>query len=73
MSKQRKTREANTRNEGIFENKIEEQFIIISLNPIFQKIRKGNQYIGEKRIMQNLSRKNKETLNNHSGSLYFDL
>jgi len=70
MDKQRKTRKSNFLQKGISENKIEDLITMISLNPIFRKIRKENQYIGEKRIMQNLSRKNQQTLNNNSCNLY---
>lgn len=70
MDKQRKIRKSNFLQKGISENKIEDLITMISLNPIFQKIRKENQYIGEKRIMQNLSRKNQETFKNNSCSLY---
>jgi hypothetical protein len=44
-----------------FEDTLDGQLLLNSLNPSFQKIRKENQYVGETRIMQYLSKKKKES------------
>lgn len=49
-----------------FENTLDGQMLLNSLNPSFQKIRKENQYVGETRIMQYLSRKKRNISYNQS-------
>lgn len=60
---------SNNQNNGSrkkFENTLDGQMLLNSLNPNFQKIRKENQYVGETRIMQYLSKKKKNNSYNQA-------
>lgn len=60
MNRNKKANDSNNRTSKVkFEDTVEGKKILNSISAAFHNIRKENEYNGEARIMQNLSKKNK--------------